>query len=521
MLPLARGESAGLDDLFAAAVFDGEAQRAAAGTRREKHVMRRAVAEVKDALPVAAAAPIDPRGESERVAVPNVGRQRDDGVRAVEHQRLAADPVCVGGAAGGDAVIAVARGIQGVRLETEFCEAARAVGLQRLHVADRGLLIAISDARRGKHTVGRHRADILDPVVERITLHPRRAVQHVDHRGDCGLLLRVGGIAATCPIRAIVPFGYPNRAFGGVVNALERIIHLVGRTVGISGVVAPVIVHRHKVHAEIRSVRLCHERIQPTAVAAVRGGRRTDAQSRTEQIRPRPDGVAHRDVRLVGVVRLVVAKQLARAARLPVLRQARPPTLLANRHILQVARGILVNIPIIPPFHIQLADARIARDALLARPAPGHHINEPHAVVEVIRQDAHLHVAVLRHIILAEARAAFGLRERRHVTALELERADLRIHRAEAALVVGVLAERHGRAGKVRSAVHRQWLERRRVRHDDRAHGVFDHPTIAVRHRRRAAHAYLAEVRGHDDRRLNTRQDEIRIHRVEIDGATG
>ena len=96
--PLVLGRSRGFDVLLAAAIADGKTHRAARGAWREKQVMRRAIAEIKDALPVRAAAPIDPARKSERVAGRHVLRQGDDSRRiAVEHERLSGDAIGEGG----------------------------------------------------------------------------------------------------------------------------------------------------------------------------------------------------------------------------------------------------------------------------------------------------------------------------------------------------------------------------------------------------------------------------------------
>src|SRR2546423_1864999 len=122
MLPLVGGEPAGLHNLFAATVLDAEPQRAAARTWCEEQKMGRAVAKVEDALPVGAAVPVNPAGEGKCIAARDVGRQGHDGIRAVEHERLPGVAVGVGRTAGGDAVIAVARGIERVGLKTELSE---------------------------------------------------------------------------------------------------------------------------------------------------------------------------------------------------------------------------------------------------------------------------------------------------------------------------------------------------------------------------------------------------------------
>ena len=115
--PLADGQRRSLDNLFAAAIENREAQRVAAGTRRQKKVVRRVIAEIKNALPVRAAVPVHPRGETEIHAVRHVRGKLNKTIRAVETHRLPGVTVGETGRTRHQAVVAVAARVERVRLE--------------------------------------------------------------------------------------------------------------------------------------------------------------------------------------------------------------------------------------------------------------------------------------------------------------------------------------------------------------------------------------------------------------------
>src|ERR1019366_8836589 len=62
--PLADGQRRSFQDLFSPASIgrDGKSQRAAAGTWRQKQVLRGAVSEIENALPGCPAVPVHPQG---------------------------------------------------------------------------------------------------------------------------------------------------------------------------------------------------------------------------------------------------------------------------------------------------------------------------------------------------------------------------------------------------------------------------------------------------------------------------
>ena len=89
MRPDADGQRGGVEPLLAAAIEHREAQRVVAGLRREEQVVGRVIAEVEDALPVAAAAPKYPAGEAPVRAVREARRKLEVIRRAVERDGLA------------------------------------------------------------------------------------------------------------------------------------------------------------------------------------------------------------------------------------------------------------------------------------------------------------------------------------------------------------------------------------------------------------------------------------------------
>jgi len=108
---------------------------------------------------------------------------------------------------------------------------------------------------------------------------------------------------------------------------------------------------------------------------------------------------------------------MAGASRLPILIQARPPARLAYGDIFLVQRGVLVQIPVIPPLDIQVG-ANVACDALLAHPTPGEHPDKINLIIELAWKDPNFQITVLRHIVLAVAGAVYILGECRSVSSL-------------------------------------------------------------------------------------------------------
>ena len=427
----------------------------------------------------------------------------------------------VGGRAHRHAVVVIAGAVPGVGRKQEFRNPARAVVRHGLRIGKAGNGVGIDRARQSDGVgAGHQRTIILDPVVKRIAFHERRGFQHVFHRRDAGLLLRVGrhrpGIVVR-PVRAVVPFGHPDGPVGVVPDVQQEIKHLRRAPGGVGRVVGLIIMRANKIHPQRGGGGLLHERNQPGVRAGIRSGRRADAQTGRQQVAPRGNGLAHRQVRLVHLVRLVVAQQGVDAQRLPVLIETGPRLVLANGHVFQIARGILVNVPVIPPKHVQPPNSRIARNSLLARPAPQRDVNELHLLVQRGRQRANFQVAVLRDIALAEMLPVGRLREHRLVAAFQFERSDVC---DPAARVVGPLAVLRRRAGEFRPGESSQRSEARRLRnHDGAVLAVLHYAHIAVGHGHRSVHFHLAEIHGRRHRRFDARQKQPGVAGIQIDGA--
>ena len=298
--------------------------------------MRCVIAEIKDALPVRAAVPIHPRGETEIRAVRHVRGKLNETIRAVETHRLPGVTVGETGRTGHHTVVAVAACVERVRLEKKLRETARTVVGNRLRVGERGNLVAVSHARRGDGAGAVHeRTSVLDPVVKLVAFHERRGFEHGNHCRDARLLLlRVSrhGPLRVRPVRAVVPFREPDGAMRVVPNIEEEIIQLRRTTGGVGGIVRLIIMHRAKIHAQSGGVRLRDERIQPRRTSAIRRRGRTDAQTGAEQIGPRINRVADENVCLTATVRFVVTEDGVRAARLPILTESRPVALRADSY---------------------------------------------------------------------------------------------------------------------------------------------------------------------------------------------
>src|SRR5262249_9683260 len=144
------------NNLLAAAVSCAEAQRSSAGTGRKKKIMRRVVAEIKNALPVSAAVPINPRCKTKVGAVRNIRWQAEKIIRSVQRERLPAVSVGITGYAQGESIVSIAGTIEGIVLELKLRNAARTAGRQGLLIRNRRRVIAIHNSRGRERAIVRH-----------------------------------------------------------------------------------------------------------------------------------------------------------------------------------------------------------------------------------------------------------------------------------------------------------------------------------------------------------------------------
>ena len=436
MHPLIASQLCGFNDLLRAAILDGEAQCVSAGTGREEHVLVRAVAEIKDALPLRAAVPEHARSEREVQSVADNRRQLHIASRAIEINRLPRHAVGERRISDEHTIVAVAGTVEGIAIERKLRQRARAAGRRRLNKCERRGVVAIRHARRIERAAGDEFARRADPVVDRVTLHERRVVQHVNELADARVILRKRRRSARAPVRTVVEFRDPDGATGRLINAEQPVVILRRRPTAL------VEMNCHVVHAVVQRVRLRHEIIEPRQSSSriARGGR-TETQPRREQVRPIRDGRCHGHVRLVGLVGLVEAERVRGVLFVVDVGVGVPIQIVPHRNVFRVTRGRGGIVPIITPLRVHEILHR-PRPTFLARPTPREHAHETDRVVEVRRQHAHVEIAVLRHIRFADARAVGVLRERGHVTALEPERTDCVVQHAETRVgVVGVLTE--------------------------------------------------------------------------------
>ena len=481
-----------------------------------------AIPQIKDALPVRPAVPICPGGKGEIRAVPQLGRQLQVGITAIEAQGLPGPPWSENRPPYQRGIIPIARGIAGRSIKQKRGGRAAPAVRQLLHVIHRRNVITVNCARPGERAiVPHHPADILHPVVDRITFHEGRIVQHLDHLRHGGLLLRLGGVRIGGPVGPVVELGHPERTFGAVINPFEKVVELGRRPIRIGRIpITAVIMHRHKIHPQSRGITLIDKRIQP-AQPAIGDGRRPHPQSGRQQIRPGIHRIPHAQIGLIHVIRFVVSQQVIGAPGFPILIQARPPAGLADRHILHIAGGIPIQIPIVIPLNAEVLPG-VAGEALLAHPAPREDADKPDRVIQIGRQHAHFDIALLRHINLAGAGAIFLRGKSGHVTALQPEGGNRLLQRPQADVVVlDVVLQPFGGPGKIGPIKHLQRGKVRRVRDDHRPLQILGHPDIAVHHCRHPIDPHPAKEGGNHLGRQNVIHEEPGIRRGQVDDAAG
>src|SRR6202012_2322501 len=114
MRPTTDRHTRSFNELFAAAVADGKAQRATARAGRQENVVRGVIAEIENALETRAAIPIDPRGDRKILTFGDGWRQLKVTVGAVHDNGLAVLTGGVTGNAHGKAIVAVTGTVQHV-----------------------------------------------------------------------------------------------------------------------------------------------------------------------------------------------------------------------------------------------------------------------------------------------------------------------------------------------------------------------------------------------------------------------
>ena len=369
-----------LDRLLGPVVTGGEAEVAAGGARGKEGVARSVAPQVEDALPVGAAVPVDPGGETEGGRARDIGRKLEVLGIAVETERLAAGAAGdKSGTADGGGVVALAGGVERVALKGELGQGPGAGAREALHVSHRRGVVAVGDAGGGEAAgVVGHLAHVFDATVDGVAFDPGGLVHHVGELGDARGVLGVAGVGAGGPVGAVVELGYPDGAAGLDVDGIEPVVELLG------GEAAAVEMDGDVVDAEPGGVGLGHEVVEP-GEAAVGDGGGAHAQAAGEKLRPDGNGRIHGTVTergvgvLDGIVGLVKAGEVGGVGLAGGKRG--PPALLTYGNVFPVGRGVLVVVPVVVPGCVERGGAHVA-GAFLGHPAPGEHADVTDGVVQ-------------------------------------------------------------------------------------------------------------------------------------------
>jgi len=290
MRPLPHRHSGGVDLLLSGTAARGcnpKTQGIADRRRRQEHILCGIVPEIKDTLPCIASVPIDPGGKREISIFANMRRKHQIIVCAIQNKNFSFPLCCQLWRPINQGIIAIARTVPEILIKVIDGIGASSGTGNFLQVADRRYLVTIDSTGIGRPAIiPFHTPDVLNPVINRISLHPGCTVEHINHRTNGCSLLSIRRIAASGPVGAVIPFRHPDRPAGVVMDFFKEIVHLCCRAAGIGRIVAPVVMHRHKIDPQISGVRLLNKRIQPTAPPTVCRGRRSHTQACTKQIRP-------------------------------------------------------------------------------------------------------------------------------------------------------------------------------------------------------------------------------------------